>query len=68
MAIFVANENGDWWEITPDSLLWAIKTEDIPAEFSPDDDKFEQTIQEYGSTITGFYKSVSRTLDSAPTI
>jgi hypothetical protein len=31
MAIFIANENGDWWEYQPNRVIYVLDTDDLPA-------------------------------------
>lgn len=66
MTIYIANENGDWWEYRKDSVLYLIDDEDpaikqlmIDEDASPDHDKFEQFIQNNGEAVDfgkGAYK------------
>ena len=61
MTVYIANENGDWWEYRPGSVLYVIDTKDpvIAEAASPDwndgiefeGDKFEQFIQQYGTPV-----------------
>jgi hypothetical protein len=66
MTVYIANENGDWWEYRPGSVLYVIDTsvpevakaaEDDDIEFCSD--KFEQFIQAHGVPVDiakGAYK------------
>jgi hypothetical protein len=66
MTVYIANENGDWWEYVKDSVLYVIDTEDptIKQALLDDDveigeDKFEKFIWRNGSAIDiakGAYK------------
>jgi hypothetical protein len=66
MTVYIANENGDWWEYTKDSVLYILNDENhgvkelmAEADTSPDSDKFEQFIQQNGEAIDiakGAYK------------
>ncbi len=29
MSIFIANENGDWWEYKPGQVLYVLNTDDL---------------------------------------
>lgn len=58
MTKYVANENGDWWEVVEGDSLYLIDTdwENIASkmeeeEVSPNDDKFERFIWRYGSPV-----------------
>ncbi len=66
MAIFIANENGDWWEYQQDGALWVLNTDDlnerqmaeIEEKWGPIDgsnldypDKLERAIWQYGHQI-----------------
>jgi hypothetical protein len=58
MTKYVANENGDWWEIVEGESLYLIDTdwENIVSamkeeEVSPNDDKFERFIWRYGTEV-----------------
>lgn len=60
MAIYLMNENGDWWEYQPNQKLFVLNSENIPEEyleelaipeswgFEPDEGMFEQ----FGTPIT----------------
>ena len=59
MAKYIANENGDWWEVVEGAGLYLIDTDnpDITRameeeEVSPNDDKFERFIWRYGSPVS----------------
>ena len=59
MTKYVANENGDWWEVVEGESLYLIDTEweNIASkmeeeEVSPNDDKFERFIWRYGSPVS----------------
>lgn len=62
--LYIANENGDWWMIEPGSVLYVLKPEDVPADASDADDKFEQVIMEHGTTIEEFFNDVVSALNS----
>ena len=32
MAMFIANENGDWWEFRPTDVLYILDTDDLPED------------------------------------
>ena len=58
MAKYVANENGDWWGVIEGESLYLIDTDnpDITKamedeDTNPDQDKFEQFIQQYGTPV-----------------
>ena len=58
MTKYVANENGDWWEVVEGESLYLIDTdwENIVSamkeeEVSPNDDKFEKFIWRYGTEV-----------------
>lgn len=58
MTVYIANENGDWWEYRKGSVLYVIDTS-VPevAKAAEDDDiifcgdKFEKFIQSYGTPV-----------------
>lgn len=59
MAKYIANENGDWWEVVEGAGLYLIDTDnpDITRameeeEVSPNDDKFEKFIWRYGVAVS----------------
>ena len=58
MTKYIANENGDWWEVVEGESLYLIDTEQKniankmeEEEVSPNDDKFERFIWRYGSPV-----------------
>jgi hypothetical protein len=59
MTKYVANENGDWWEVVEGESLYLIDTEwegitnKMEEEDStPNDDKFEKFIWRYGVPVS----------------
>ena len=59
MTKYVANENGDWWEVVEGDGLYLIDTEwegitnKMEEEDStPNDDKFERFIWRYGVPVS----------------
>lgn len=60
MALFIANENGDWWEFRPGDNLYILDTDDLPEEVAKEwqDESTgefwadEQLIWEYGKDIS----------------
>lgn len=57
--LYVANENGDWWVFNPQDVIYVMRPDQIPADASPDDDKFEQVIMEHGTTIEELFADLS---------
>jgi len=58
MTKYIANENGDWWEVVEGDSLYLIDTEwenianKMEEENStPNDDKFERFIWRYGTPV-----------------
>jgi DNA-binding transcriptional regulator/RsmH inhibitor MraZ len=58
MTKYIANENGDWWEVVEGASLYLIDTEwenianKMKEENStPNDDKFERFIWRYGTEV-----------------
>lgn len=58
MTKYIANENGDWWEVAEGDGLYLIDTDnpDIAEamkeeDASLDNDKFEKFIWQYGTTV-----------------
>ena len=66
MAVYVANENGDWWQYVKGETLYVINTDDaeiqeglIVEDVQVGEDKFEHFIQRYGKPVDiakGAYK------------
>ena len=59
MTKYIANENGDWWEVVEGESLYLIDTDnpDITKamedeDTNPDQDKFERFIWRYGSPVS----------------
>ena len=59
MTKYIANENGDWWEVVEGESIYLIDTEQKniankmeEEEVSPNDDKFERFIWRYGSPVS----------------
>ncbi len=59
MTKYIANENGDWWEVVEGESLYLIDTdwENIASKMeeensTPNDDKFERFIWRYGSPVS----------------
>jgi hypothetical protein len=59
MTKYIANENGDWWEVVEGASLYLIDTEwegitnKMEEEDStPNDDKFEKFIWRYGVPVS----------------
>ena len=58
MTKYIANENGDWWEVVEGASLYLIDTEweNIASKMkeersTPNDDKFERFIWRYGTEV-----------------
>ncbi len=64
MSLYIANENGDWWEFNPDDVMYVMRKEDCPAEESPDNDKFEGVIMENGTVVEELYSDLVKVLNS----
>ena len=66
MTVYVANENGDWWQYIKGETLYVINTDDaeiqeglIAEDVQVGEDKFERFIQRYGKPVDiakGAYK------------
>lgn len=76
--VYLANENGDWWEFHPDSVLYVLRASDIPDSETEEldirdgiiynaPDKFEDTIMEFGTRLEEFFADVVAVLDGDPT-
>jgi len=51
-SLYVANENGDWWILSPGDVIYVMPSNKIlPDEVSDMDDKFEKVIMEHGTVI-----------------
>jgi hypothetical protein len=64
MSLYIANENGDWWEFNPNDVLYIMRPEDCPVDESPDNDKFESVIMENGTTVEELYSDLIKVLNS----
>ena len=64
MSLYIANENGDWWEFNPGDVLYAMRPEDCPADESPDNDKFEYVIMENGIEVQELYQDLTKLLNA----
>ena len=58
MTKYIANENGDWWEVVEGDGLYLIDTDNAEIikamkdeDASPNDDKFEKFIWTYGTPV-----------------
>jgi hypothetical protein len=65
MAIFIANENGDWWEYQPGQVLYVLNTDDLDDHATDDiannwghidgsddyPDKLEKAIWKHGHVL-----------------
>jgi len=65
MTKYIANENGDWWEVVEGESLYLIDTEQEniaskmeEEEVSPNDDKFEKFIWRYGVPVSVDFEGV----------
>ena len=65
MTKYIANENGDWWEVVKGEGLYLIDTEWeniatlMKEEHStPNDDKFEKFIWRYGTEVSVYMEGV----------
>lgn len=63
-TLYVANENGDWWVLSPNDVIYVMDTDKIPAGASDLDDKFEQVIMEHGTVIEDLFEDLASVLDS----
>lgn len=63
-SLYVANENGDWWLLSPGDVIYVMRPDQIPADASDADDKFEDVIMQYGTPIENLYEDLSEVLDS----
>jgi len=64
MSLYIANENGDWWEFNPNDVIYIMRKEDCPADESPDNDKFERVIMENGTPVEELYSDLVNVLNS----
>ena len=64
MSLYIANENGDWWEFNHNDVLYIMRPEDCPVDESPDNDKFEAVIMENGTTVEELYSDLIKVLNS----
>ena len=60
--LYVANENGDWWALSPEDVIYVMRPDQMPDDASDADDKFEQVIMEHGTTIEDLYTDLSEVL------
>ncbi len=57
--IFIANENGDWWQHEPNRVLYVLDTDDLPEDVAKEwedengviDWTDEDVIREYGKMV-----------------
>ena len=63
-TLYVANENGDWWALSPDDVIYVMRPDQIPADVSDADDKFEQVIMEHGTTVEGLFDDLTKVVNS----
>jgi len=64
-SLYVANENGDWWILSPDDVIYVMDSSKILPEGVTDlDDKFEQVIMEHGTVIENLFEDLASVLDS----
>lgn len=65
-SLYVANDNGDWWELRPEGKLFVLRLEDLPKDVRLDphlmDDGFEDLICEYGTVIEELYDDLQKVL------
>ena len=67
-TLYIANENGDWWEFNPDDVLFVLRSSDLPDDVVADNnmdirdgqifeapDKFEKTVWEFGTPMEEMY-------------
>ena len=64
MSLYIANENGDWWEFNPNDVMYVMRPEDCPVDESPDNDKFEAVIMENGIEVKELYQDLVKVLNS----
>ena len=62
--LYVANENGDWWALSPNDEIYVMRPDQMPDDASEMDDKFEQVIMENGTTIEGLFADLSKIVNS----
>ena len=64
-SLYVANENGDWWILSPGDVIYVMTSNKILPDGASDmDDKFEQVIMEHGTIIEDLYEDLASVLDS----
>jgi hypothetical protein len=64
MSLYIANENGDWWEFNPNDVIYVMRPEDCPVDAAPNDDKFERVIMENGTTVEELSSDLVKVLNS----
>jgi hypothetical protein len=62
--LYVANENGDWWAFNPNDVIYVMRPDQMPADASDADDKFEQVIMEHGTAVEDLYADLSKVVNS----
>lgn len=80
-TLYVANENGDWWEFNPDDVLFVLRSSDLPDDVVADNhidirdgqiyeapDKFEKLIWEHGTSLEGLHSDIITVLDGDPAV
>ncbi len=78
-TLYIANENGDWWEFNPDDVLFVLRASDLPGYEIEDHgidirdgviyeapDKFEKLIWEHGTSVEELHTDFINILDGDP--
>ena len=80
-TLYIANENGDWWEFNPDDVLFVLRSSDLPDDVVADNnidirdgqiyeapDKFEKLIWEHGTSLEGLHSDIIAVIDGDPAV
>lgn len=80
-SLYLANENGDWWEFNPNDVLFVLRSSDLPDDVVADNnidirdgqiyeapDKFEKLIWEHGTSLEGLHSDIITVLDGDPAV
>ena len=63
-SLYVANENGDWWILSPGDVIYVMPSNKIlPDGVSDMGDKFEKVIMEHGTVVEDLYEDLASVLD-----
>ena len=62
--LYLANENGDWWEFKNNSVIYALSEDAIPEGYKAGEDKFEQVIKTNGIKIEELFGDLVQLIEN----